>query len=117
MPTMYCALCQRPVEAKRQIGIGTVILAVVSGGLWLAAVPFYSKRCSICKSAAVSTGVPAASGPQSDRLAELEQRLLLTEGELEVATTELDRVRTERDFYRQLLDDPAKRERDRPRSE
>ena len=44
----------------------------------------------------------------------MEKRLSLTEGELERASTELDRLRTERDFYRQLLGDPTLRAKDRP---
>jgi hypothetical protein len=108
------------VEAKRQIGAGTIILAVISGGVWLLAIPFYRKRCSICKSTAVSTTVPGAGIGASGtsplaRLAHVEQRLSLTEGELEAASAELDRLRTERDFYRDLLGDPAAREKDRLR--
>jgi len=114
MATMYCALCNRPVEARRQIGIGTIALAVVTAGLSLVAVPFYPKRCSICKSAAVSLSPPlgaagAADGPAA-RLAELEKRLSLVEQELESNGVQLRRLTTERDFYRQLLDNPASRE-------
>lgn len=118
MATMYCALCRRPVEARRVIGVGTVALAVITGGVWLIAIPFYPKRCSICRSAAVSlTGgdgmLPGAGDASLTRLAQLEQRLSRTEAELESANTELDRLQTERDFYRQLLNDPAARERER----
>lgn len=49
MATKYCVNCDRVVEAKRVIGIGTFILAILSGGLWLLLIPFYSKRCPICK--------------------------------------------------------------------
>ncbi|HEX6135850.1 MAG TPA: hypothetical protein VFZ24_17885 [Longimicrobiales bacterium] len=111
MATMYCALCGRPVEAKRQIGAGTIILAVLTGGVWLAAIPFYRKRCSICKSAAVSLTAPAAA---AGRISAVEQRLTRTENELEAATTELERLREERDFYRDLVGDRALRERNRP---
>ena len=58
MATMYCELCRRPVEAKRQIGVGTLILVFLTTGFWLLAIPFYRKRCSICKSTAISR-VPA----------------------------------------------------------
>jgi len=114
MSAMYCALCRRPVEASRHIGPGTVVLAVITGGVWLMAIPFYAKRCSICRSAAVSATVPGPGtatpgGLPPERLAELERRLSFAEGELEATTTELERVRTERDFYRKLLDDPARR--------
>jgi hypothetical protein len=107
---MYCALCRRPVEGKRQIGAGTIVLAVITGGFWLIAIPFYSKRCSICKSAAVSKAMPdgrsiAATATATARVEGLVQRLSITEGELESTRDELDRLRTERDFYRDLLGD------------
>lgn len=119
MSTMYCALCRRPVEAKRQIGIGTVILAVASAGLSLLAIPFYSKRCSICKGAAVTATVPELGSASSrtlapERLVDLEARLTITEGELEATVAELDRVRAERDFYRELLGDPSRGQTDTP---
>jgi hypothetical protein len=111
MPTMYCALCRRPVEARRHIGAGSVLLAFATMGFSVLAIPFYSKRCSICKSTAV-TQTPIESQAQAPagalaRTAALEQRLSLTEGELEAVNVELERVRTERDFYRQLLGDRA----------
>jgi hypothetical protein len=123
MATRYCALCGRPVEAKRHIGLGTIALAVVTGGVWLLAVPFYQKRCSICLSPALSPAGPADAGSKGGgaahgpalqaRLADIERRLSLTEGELESANIELDRIRNEQDFYRKLLDDPAARSRKR----
>lgn len=118
MATMYCALCSRPVEANRQIGAGTIVLGLVTGGVWFLAVPFYPKRCSICKSTAVSDTSPdgalpraskTGSGTALQRIEDLEQRLSLTQAELESTNTALDRVRTERDFYRQLLADPARK--------
>jgi hypothetical protein len=103
---MYCALCQRPVEARRHIGAGTVIAAFFTAGVSLLALPFYRKRCPICKSDAV---VPLArdgslprGGVAPARVAELEQRLAATQEALEALETELDRVSSERDFYRQL---------------
>lgn len=123
MATMYCALCGRPVEAKRNIGLGTIALAVVTGGFWLLAIPFYQKRCSICLSPALSAAPPDAAGstgrgathgpPLQARLADIERRLSLTEGELEAANVQLDRLRNEQEFYRKLLDDPATRSRKR----
>jgi hypothetical protein len=119
---MYCALCNRPVEAKRQIGAGTVILAVITGGLALLAVPFYPRRCSICKSTAVSPSpldmAAAGSGDSPlTRLAELEQRVRLVEEELENAGVDLRRLKAERDFYSQLLSDPGARAAGRQNSE
>lgn len=49
MAQKHCNLCNRNVETKRQIGIGTIILAVLTAGFWLLLIPFYSQRCSICK--------------------------------------------------------------------
>jgi len=50
MSTMQCNLCDRPVEAKKYIGAGTLILCILTGGLWIIAILFYRQRCSICKS-------------------------------------------------------------------
>ena len=50
MSIQYCALCKRSIEAKRKIGVGTLILVLLTFGLWLVAIPFYRLRCSICKS-------------------------------------------------------------------
>ncbi|HUG00733.1 MAG TPA: hypothetical protein VML95_02595 [Longimicrobiales bacterium] len=108
------------MDARRQIGVGTICLAVITGGLWLLAIPFYQKRCSICRSTAVSATRPdgSISGGVSPvayrqtletRLADLEQRLSLTEGEVEAASIEIERLRAERDFDRQLLGDPTVR--------
>ncbi len=112
---MYCALCRRPVEARRQVGVGSAILAVFTAGLSLLAIPFYARRCSICKSTAVSAigpdGRPAGDAP-SARVAAAEQRLGLAEGELEAAKAEIERLTEERDFYRQLLDDPTRKPND-----
>lgn len=120
MATMYCALCRRPVDAGRRIGVGTIALAVLTGGLWLLAIPFYEKRCAICRSAAVSATAPdgkiadgaaplAQRQTLDTRIAELEQRLSLTEREVEAASIEIERLRAERDFDRQLLGNPTAR--------
>jgi hypothetical protein len=111
---MYCGLCRRAVEARRQVGVGTAILAVFTAGLSLLAIPFYPQRCSICKSAAVFTKAPdgePVANASATRLGALEQRLRVAESELETASAEIDRLTTERDFYRQLLGDPATRTR------
>ncbi len=114
MATMYCALCGRPVEATRQIGVGTVVLAAITVGISLFAIPFYRKRCSICRSTAVSLAPPDAASVRAGeslltRVAELEQRLSLVEQELEAAGVDLTRLKAERDFYSQLLENPASR--------
>lgn len=119
MSSMYCTLCDRPVEGTRQIGAGSIVLAVLTAGMSLLAVPFYQKRCPICRTAAVSLTGPdgrlPAGGPGSlARLAEVERQLSYAETELEAANEELTRVREERDFYRKLIEDPAARARHRP---
>ena len=117
MATMYCALCARPVEATRQIGPLTVLFAVLTAGLSLLAVPFYAKRCSICKSTAVlpmaPDGASVNGATAAARLADLERRLSLVEQELEAANAELASLREERDFYKELLGDPRVREQRR----
>ena len=55
MATKYCVNCDRVVEAKRQIGVGTLILAIITAGFWLLAIPFYSKRCPMCKGTSFGT--------------------------------------------------------------
>ena len=109
MSTMYCALCRRPVDARRQIGAGTIALAVVTAGVSLLAVPFYPKRCAICRSTAVSHSPPEASveGESRSRLDQLEQRLRVVEQELDESGAELRRLREERDFYAKLLSSPV----------
>ena len=51
MSTKYCVNCDRVVGAKRIIGVGTFILALMTGGLWLLLILFYPKRCPICRGA------------------------------------------------------------------
>lgn len=115
MAVMYCALCNRAVEAHRQIGVGTVVVAVLTAGFSLLAVPFYRKRCSICHGTALAHGVaPSLPGATGALPSDLERRLSRAESDLEDANTELDQLRTERDFYRQLLEDPAARKKYRP---
>ena len=54
MAVRYCKLCDRKAEAKRHIGVGTLLLVLVTGGFWLLLIPLYSKRCPICKSTNLS---------------------------------------------------------------
>lgn len=44
----YCANCQKYTGHKRNVGVGTAIGAVVTGGATLLAVPAYGKRCVVC---------------------------------------------------------------------
>jgi hypothetical protein len=43
-----CGNCGKDMGFKRNFGIGTLILVLVTGGLWLIAMPFYPKRCIGC---------------------------------------------------------------------
>ena len=49
MASKYCMNCGRVVEARRVIGVGTIILILITGLIWVIFIPFYSKRCPICK--------------------------------------------------------------------
>ena len=44
----YCNLCQRNVPTRRHIGIGTLILVLLTMGFWLPVILFYRQRCTIC---------------------------------------------------------------------
>jgi hypothetical protein len=48
MDVKYCANCGKETGHKRAIGWGTFFAVVLTGGLWLLAIPFYPKRCIIC---------------------------------------------------------------------
>ena len=34
--------------SRRKIGVGTLILVLMTSGFWVLAVPFYEERCPIC---------------------------------------------------------------------
>jgi hypothetical protein len=48
MKMQHCNNCDRVVGHKRKIGIGTVLMILLTGGLWLLAIPAYAVRCIIC---------------------------------------------------------------------
>lgn len=54
MSLKYCALCKRNVEPRRKFGIGTIIMILLTGLLWILVLPFYRKRCPICKTTLLS---------------------------------------------------------------
>ena len=45
----YCPNCKQNVSPKKEVGIGTLILALMTCGISLLVIPFYSKRCPMCK--------------------------------------------------------------------
>jgi len=48
MQVAYCPNCGKNTGHKRALGAGTILGAVVPGGVSLLAVPGYGKRCVIC---------------------------------------------------------------------
>ena len=48
MAISYCEHCKKEVNARRKIGIGTLILVLLTAFLWIVIIPFYQKRCPIC---------------------------------------------------------------------
>lgn len=104
MPVMHCQLCDRPVEAQRRVTGWTHVFGILSLGLSYLAVPFYRRRCPICMSTALTSLAPAElpGRGQLQRRSELEDRLALAVDELDAVRVELDRLRAERDFYKDL---------------
>lgn len=49
MAIRHCEMCDRPVQTKRQIGVGTLLLVLITWGFWLLTIPFYRQRCPVCK--------------------------------------------------------------------
>ena len=52
MSIKYCECCERNVNMQMQIGCGTLILCIITCGLWLPFILFYSKQCPICRTKA-----------------------------------------------------------------
>jgi len=50
MVMLFCRNCKKLTGFKRALGVGTVILLFLTGGLWLVAIPLYPKRCVACGS-------------------------------------------------------------------
>ena len=48
MDFTYCPNCGKTTGHKRALGWGTFFAVLITGGLWLLAIPFYPKRCIIC---------------------------------------------------------------------
>lgn len=48
MAFKHCTMCDRPVQTRRKIGVGTLLLVLFTLGWWLLAIPFYRQRCPIC---------------------------------------------------------------------
>jgi len=48
MTTKHCKNCERLRGFKRSIGLGTLVMIVITSGFWLLLVPFYPKHCVVC---------------------------------------------------------------------
>ncbi|QXF35248.1 hypothetical protein CE143_20275 [Photorhabdus luminescens] len=109
MTMKYCSVCQKNVDAKIKIGIGSLIAIIFTGLFWLLALPFYSKRCSICENSHVEppksdseirrinqanhapTQVVHTSDPitQLEKLAKLKDSGAITEEEYQIQKSRL----------------------------
>ncbi|MFZ0319644.1 MAG: hypothetical protein WAL56_11005 [Candidatus Sulfotelmatobacter sp.] len=48
MEMIFCPNCGKLTGFKRALGFGTFFAVLITGGLWLLAIPFYPKRCITC---------------------------------------------------------------------
>jgi hypothetical protein len=48
MRRQYCFPCQRDTGHRRVYGRRTFYIVLLTGGLWLLALPFYPRRCVRC---------------------------------------------------------------------
>ncbi len=48
MKALFCSNCKKYTGFKRNLGIGTIIMIVLTTGLWILLLPFYPKRCVVC---------------------------------------------------------------------
>ncbi|MBD2816352.1 SHOCT domain-containing protein [Xenorhabdus sp. Flor] len=60
MAMKYCSVCEKNVDAKRKIGIGTLIAVLFTAFFWILLIPFYSKRCPICQNSHLGRAKKAA---------------------------------------------------------
>lgn len=44
----FCSNCGRTVGHRRAFGVGTVIMCLITLGMWICVLPFYPKRCVAC---------------------------------------------------------------------
>ena len=48
MAITYCPNCRRNVEASRKLGVGYLLLFILTAGLWMLVTPLYRKSCHTC---------------------------------------------------------------------
>lgn len=125
MENLYCPNCQKQTGFKRAFGIGTLLACIITGGLWIIALPFYPVRCSVCggitrpsqkrnNSAAALVTPALLSQIESDiRLGRLSQEGMLIKHNIQIYTLHkicellLDDRRIENDDYRRIIrEDP-----------
>lgn len=70
MDVLYCPNCQKKSGFKRALGVGTIIMIVLTCGFWLLLVPLYPARCINCGttrgSAMIQNTVTALSSTQEN---------------------------------------------------
>ena len=52
-----CTNCGKQTGHKRALGWGTFFAVILTGGLWLFAIPFYPSRCIVCGNSEKQTNV------------------------------------------------------------
>lgn len=67
MISTFCPSCTRVTGQKRALGWGTFFAVILTGGLWLLTIPFYSKRCMICGTLLGGTPLPGTPLPGMQR--------------------------------------------------
>ena len=65
MKVSYCPNCGQETGFQRKLGFGTFFAVILTGGLWLLALPFYPKRCNICGNDTLTPGSPSPPTPTS----------------------------------------------------
>ncbi len=48
MESFLCPTCGRTTAHKRVLGWGTLTAVLLTGGLWLLAIPLYPLHCVVC---------------------------------------------------------------------
>ena len=60
----YCPECHAARPFRRAFGWGTFFAVIITGGLWLIALPFYPKRCRECGGQWSAHVIGNPQGPQ-----------------------------------------------------
>jgi hypothetical protein len=71
MQVAFCANCNKHTGHKRRIGVGTLLVVLITFGWSLLLIPFYSKRCVVCglTTSEANRVARAASGPMPRNIA------------------------------------------------